>query len=80
MRNRSETVTASDIAEYAYCPESFRLQELGHESANQPARDRGTRHHALKAFAERVAAALIALGRILILAALLALAVWWWLG
>ena len=80
MRNRPDTVTASDIAEYAYCPEAWRLKELGHESANQTARERGTRHHALKAFAERVAAALIALGRLLIVAALLALAAWWFVG
>ena len=40
-----ETVTASDIGEWAFCPESLRLRELGHPSANQPRFDAGTAHH-----------------------------------
>jgi hypothetical protein len=36
------TVTASEIADYVFCPESFRLAALGHQSANQPVRDAGT--------------------------------------
>lgn len=72
-----ETVTASEIASFVFCPEAWRLAEIGHLSANQPERDRGTVHHADKATAERVAGGSIALGRILILFALLALAVLW---
>ncbi len=26
-----ETVTASEIAEYVYCPEAWRLAQLGHQ-------------------------------------------------
>jgi hypothetical protein len=36
-----ETVTASEIANWVYCPESWRLDALGHEPANQLARDAG---------------------------------------
>ena len=70
---KPDTVTATEIANWAYCPESFRLAALGHRSTNQPERDRGTQHHASKATAERAAGGSIALGRILIVLALLAL-------
>ena len=72
-----EIVTASEIAEFVYCPEAWRLARLGHESTNQPEREAGTTHHARKATAERVAGGSIAVGRWLILAALLALAALW---
>jgi hypothetical protein len=39
-----DTVTASEIGEFLFCPESWRLAALGHQTANQPARDQGTRH------------------------------------
>jgi len=72
MRN-DDTVTASEIAAWVYCPESWRLAQLGHESANRQAQDAGTVHHTAKATAERVAGGSIALGRILIAVSLLAL-------
>ena len=73
MRKDHNTVTATEIANWVYCPESFRLAALGHRSANQAVRDHGTAHHRWKAIAERIAATIIALGRILIILALLAL-------
>jgi len=79
MKN-SEIVTASEIAEYVFCPEAWRLARLGHASSNQTEREAGTVHHARKATAEVVAGSSIALGRWLILAALLALATLWWLS
>jgi hypothetical protein len=72
-----ETVTASEIANWVYCPEAWRLDALGLPSGNQPERAAGIRHHAHKATAERVAGSSIALGRILIVLALLALVLLW---
>jgi Ni/Fe-hydrogenase subunit HybB-like protein len=77
-RDDSELITASEIACFAYCPEQWRL-EYGLEllPANQPALDAGTRHHASKAVAERVADGIIGLGRVLVVATLLLLLVLW---
>jgi hypothetical protein len=72
-----ETVTASEIANWVFCAEAWRLDALGLPSGNQPELAAGTRHHAHKATAERVAGGSIALGRILIIVALLALALLW---
>jgi hypothetical protein len=73
-------VTASEIASYAYCPEQWRLQYgLGLEPGNRAALDAGTRHHGGKAAAEQVAGGALALGRLLLAGALLALLLAWWL-
>jgi hypothetical protein len=72
-----KAVTASEIAEFVYCPEALRLTLLGHEPANQPVRDAGTTHHTRKARAERVAGDSIALGRWLVIAALILLGSAW---
>jgi len=70
-------VTASEIASFVYCPEQWRLQHgLGLEPGNRDALDAGTRHHARKTVAERLAGAALALGRLLVLLALLALLLW----
>ena len=74
-----ETVTASEIADWVYCPESFRLDALGLPSANQKERAAGRRHHVEKAAAERTAGGAIAFGFGLIATALLALSLLWWL-
>jgi hypothetical protein len=68
-----DTVTASEIGNFVFCQESWRLAQLGHRSANQAIQRAGTSHHAWKAAAERIAGGLIAVGRMLIVAALLAL-------
>jgi hypothetical protein len=72
-----ETVTASEIADCVYCPEAWRLSATGAPPANRPERDAGTIHHARKAAAEVTAGRSIAIGRILILIAVLALAMLW---
>ncbi len=70
-------ITASEVASFAYCPESWRLEHgLGLPAENQAARDAGTRHHARKAIAERLAESAIRLGQGAVLAALLLLLLW----
>ena len=64
-------MTASDIANWIFCPESWRLSATGVPSVNQTTRDSGTAHHTEKATAEIVAGSSIALGWWLIIAALI---------
>ena len=77
MRYQPDLVTATEIAAWAYCPESWRLQHgLGLPAGNNAARCAGVRHHVRKAFAEWLAAGAIILGRMLVLAALTLLLLW----
>lgn len=70
----SGLVTASEIACFAYCPEQWRLQYgLGLPAQNRASLNAGTRYHARKATAERVAGGALALGRLLALLSLLGL-------
>ena len=72
-----DLITASEIACFAYCPEQWRLQYgLGLPSENQAAMDAGSRYHASKAVAERVAGWFIRLGQVLVIATLLVLLLW----
>ncbi len=74
----AELVTATEIAALVYCPEQWRLANgLGLKPTNNAALDAGTRHHAKKALAERIAGGLIAIGRWVVLLAILALLVLW---
>jgi hypothetical protein len=74
----TDLITAEEIACFVYCPEQWRLQYgLKLPSENQAAMKAGVRHHARKAWAERIAAAAITLGRFLVILALLALALNW---
>jgi hypothetical protein len=57
-----ETVTASDIANWVFCPEAWRLSATGAPSVNQTTHDSGTAHRTEKATAEMVAGRSIALG------------------
>ena len=83
MRNPDDLVTASEIASWAWCPESWRLKSIGHEPENQDALRRGEVHHAEKAAFEKRSRSAISLGQrlialgvaILVLVALLALIV-----
>jgi hypothetical protein len=72
-----DLVTASEIAAFVYCPESWRLQELGLPAANQAEMDAGTRHHERKAVAERVAGSSISIGLLLVAVALVFLLLLW---
>lgn len=70
---QNETVTASEIGKYAFCEEALRLRVIGAPSANQPQLTAGIAEHTDKATAERIAGDSIAIGRILIIASILAL-------
>ena len=80
---RPETlISATEIASWVYCPESWRLEHgMGLKSGNQREKAAGTSHHVRKAVAERVAGSSIALGRLLafLAAVALLLVIWWWL-
>jgi hypothetical protein len=80
---RPDTVTASEVAEWVFCPESWRLARTGHDPTNKPQREAGKAHHARKAAVEIAAGGPIAAGRTLIFSALVAfaaLAAFWWLS
>jgi hypothetical protein len=74
-------ISAQEIACFAYCPEQWRLQYgLKLPPGNRAALAAGTRHHARKAVAERIAGGSIWLGRFLaaVAALTLLLLLWWW--
>jgi hypothetical protein len=60
-----KTVTSEEAAQLR--------EQLGLRAQNHAARNAGTRHHARKAVAERLAGGSIGLGRILVIAAMLLL-------
>lgn len=73
-RRNPDLVTASEIASWAWCPESWRLESLGAEPSNRVAMARGETHHARKAVFEERSRSAISLGWCLLLfAALMAL-------
>jgi hypothetical protein len=74
-----DIVSASEVAAWVYCPESWRLAAAGYEASNRPEQEAGRAHHADKAAAERVAGGAISLGLGLIVLALLTLGLLWFL-
>ena len=46
MKRSDDVVSASEIASWAWCPESWRLASLGHEPENRAAMKRGEKLHA----------------------------------
>ncbi len=66
-----EIVSASEIASWAWCPESWRLSSLGHEPANRAALERGANHHARESAFEVRSRSAISLGGSLLVASLL---------
>src|SRR4051794_33726552 len=64
-----DVVSASEIASWAWCPESWRLDALGAEPENQAARERGEEAHARKAAVEAGSRSAISLGWWLLAAA-----------
>ncbi len=79
--DRPGLVTASEIAAFVYCKESWRLEHwLGLKPVNRAALDSGDQHQARKAVAERVAGGSIGIGRVLVVLAVVALILllWWW--
>ncbi|RUL88012.1 hypothetical protein [Tautonia sociabilis] len=74
-------VSASEIASWAWCPESWRRERgLGEEPANQAALRRGGRFQGLTAVFERRSRAVLSLGISLLVLAMLLLAVLFLLG
>jgi hypothetical protein len=75
---RPELISAAEIACFAYCPEQWRLQ-YGLEllPANRAALDAGNRHHWWKAVAERIGGRVVGMGRAIIIAVVLLLALLW---
>ncbi len=51
--HQPETVTATEIAAWVYCPEQWRLAAIGQVSENRAALDRGTARHRELASIER---------------------------
>ncbi len=49
MKRPDERASASEIASWGWCPESWRLKSLGHEPENLAALQRGEEHHMRKA-------------------------------
>jgi hypothetical protein len=79
-RHCDRLISAQEIACFAYCPEQWRLQYgIGVAPANRAALDAGTQHHKEKAAAERMVGGFIAVGRILVVAAVFVL-LWIWLA
>jgi hypothetical protein len=81
-RQPDDLLSASEIACFAYCAESWRLEYgLGLDAGNHKEKVAGIRHHARKSVAERVTGGAIALGRFLAVLAAVALhlLLWSWL-
>jgi hypothetical protein len=73
-RRDDDVVSASEIASWAWCPESWRLSSLGHKAENRAAMKRGEKFHAHTARFEGRSRSAISLGwRLLAVAFLLAL-------
>jgi hypothetical protein len=62
MKRNDRIVSASEIASWAWCPESWRLDVLGAEPSNRAALARGERFHALRAAFEAWSRLAITLG------------------
>ena len=76
MKRNDDVVSASEIASWAWCPASWRLNTLGHEPENRAAMRGGEERHAETAAFEVRSRSTISLGwRLLALALFLALLV-----
>jgi hypothetical protein len=73
-RRHPDIVSASDIASWTFCPESWRLTELGHRPTNQRSLDQGESYHLEVTAAERSSGRGLRLGLLLLVVAALVLA------
>ena len=74
-------ITASEIAAYAYCAESWRLAHgLGLQSRHAPRMGQGIAEHAAWQEVARTSSRSARLGIVLMVAGLLGLLLWLWLG
>jgi hypothetical protein len=71
MKRTDDVVSASEIASWAWCPESWRLTSLGHDPENRAALKRGEEFHARTAAFEGRSRRAISLGWWLLAVALL---------
>lgn len=58
----SDVVTASEIASWTWCPESWRLDSLGAEPSNRAEMARGETFHAQKAVFEERSRSAVSVG------------------
>jgi hypothetical protein len=79
-RHDPDLVSASEIATWAWCPESWRLEALGHEPESRAALDRGAAYHARTAAVETGSRSARSLGWWLLAAALLLVVLAFWLA
>ena len=76
-----EWITASEIAAYAYCAESWRLAYgFGLQSRHEPRMEQGIAEHAAWQEAARTSSRSARRGIVLMWAAMLGLLLWFWLG
>lgn len=61
-KRHRDVVSASEIASWAWCPESWRLNSVGHEPENRAAIERGERFHVEKAAFEGRSRTVISFG------------------
>src|SRR5262249_27914316 len=80
MKRNDDVVSASEIAAWAWCPESWRLSALGAEPENRAALKRGEKFHARTAAFESRSRSAISLGAWLVAVALVSLVVFWLVG
>lgn len=73
----SDVVSASEIAAWAWCPESWRLDALGAEPSNQAALARGRAFHSWTTFVEVWSRRAAWAGVLLVAAAVLVVGVWY---
>jgi len=71
MNRTDEVASASEIASWAWCPESWRLETLGQEPENRAAMKRGEEFHARTAVFEVRSRSTRSLGWWLLVASLL---------
>jgi hypothetical protein len=77
-RAPGQWITASQVADYAYCAESWRLAHgLGRKSRHEPLMQQGTAAHDAWQDTEHACARLTRLGFALMLIALAGLLLWW---
>lgn len=62
MKRRDDVVSASEIASWAWCPESWRLESLGAEPSNRVELARGETHHERQAAFEERSRSAISVG------------------
>lgn len=73
---QSDVVSAAEIASWAWCPESWRLDAVGAEPGNRDALVRGKKFHRWTSLVEVWSRQAVWAGVILVAAAVLVVALW----